>query len=59
VRHCRGTLIASCWPDGDEISDRWEEALQLKDEITELFSRIDTGAAGVGSGHAKEEDGLV
>ena len=32
-------------PDGDEMSDRWEEALQLKAEITELFGRIDTGAA--------------
>jgi hypothetical protein len=28
-------------PDGDEISDRWEEALQLKNEITQVWRRLD------------------
>jgi sugar phosphate isomerase/epimerase len=27
-------------PDGDEMSDRWEEALQLKDEVTRVWNRV-------------------
>jgi hypothetical protein len=46
-------------PDGDEMSDRWEEALQLKDEITELWTRIDTGAAGEEGSRGQPEDELV
>jgi hypothetical protein len=30
-------------PDGDEMSDRWQEACQLKDEISGVWRRIDSG----------------
>jgi hypothetical protein len=31
--------------DGEELSDRWEEALQLKDHVRRIWSRLDDGAA--------------
>jgi hypothetical protein len=30
-------------PDGDEMSDRWQEALQLKDEVTRVWERVAGG----------------
>ena len=30
--------------DGDELSDRWEEAIQLKDNVREIWSRVAPGS---------------
>lgn len=30
-------------PDGEEMSDRWQEALQFKDEITRVWERVESG----------------
>lgn len=34
-------------PDGDEMSDRWSEAIQLKHEITKVWGRVDADATAV------------
>jgi hypothetical protein len=39
-------------PDGDEMSDRWQEALQLKDEIKAVWARIGTEASATGPNDA-------